>query len=132
MAKLIRRHPHVFGDAEAASAADVVERWHAIKRNERGEALGQLPEAMPALIRARKLQDRAERAGIGGGRHAGEAMSSARRACEEFLSPGWREEEGVERIGALLFDVVEAARALDVDPELALDATLRDFTAEVE
>src|SRR6202035_2956105 len=64
--KLVRRHPHVFGAAQASDAVEVVRRWDAIKRSEPGQddsGLGRLPENLPALIGARKLQRRAVAAG---------------------------------------------------------------------
>ncbi len=63
-AKLIRRHPHVFGEVEAESAGEVLSNWSEIKRAERGgELFGELPETLPATLYAKKLQTRAERAG---------------------------------------------------------------------
>lgn len=121
MAKLIRRHPHVFGEAEAASAEDVVERWHSIKRTERdGSVFGELPENLPALIKAKKLQDRATKAGLIEARPAPEDAADLSR------------EAAFDYIGGLLFEVVDAARALGVDPELALSARAADFRKSIE
>ena len=121
MAKLIRRHPHVFGEAEAASAGDVVERWHSIKREEReGSVFGELPDNLPALIRAKKLQDRAIKAGLAEARPAAEDVADLSR------------EAAFDYIGNLLFEVVDAARALGVDPELALSARAADFRKSIE
>ena len=91
--KLIRRHPHVFGDTDVQTAAGVVEQWDEIKREgERGgELFGPLPENLPSLSYARKVQ-----------RQAG------------------HKPEPFEIVGDLFFQAVAAARALDVDPELAL------------
>ncbi len=129
IAKLIRRHPHVFGEAEASSASDVVERWHAIKRDERGgSVIGELPENLPALIRARKLQERAVRGRMVADRPAEESLAAAREKLAAELAGG----EAFDYIGALLFDVVDAARALGVDPELALSAAAARFREETE
>ena len=97
--KLVRRHPHVFGEAAVDSAEGVVEQWDEIKRKgERGGSLfGPMPENLPALSYARKVQ-----------RQAG------------------HKPEPLEIVGDLFFHAVAAARALDVDPELALrEATNR-------
>jgi uncharacterized protein YabN with tetrapyrrole methylase and pyrophosphatase domain len=131
MAKLIRRHPHVFGDVEAASADAVVERWHAIKRDERGgRAIGDLAKTLPALVRARKLQERARRGGLDDRRDPRDALASAARRLDRI-----RDGDGAgafEAVGAALLEVVEAAAGLGVDPELALSATAEDYRRSVE
>ena len=98
--KLIRRHPHVFGEASVDTAAGVVRQWDDIKRDdERGGAIfGALPENLPALSYARKVQ-----------RQAGETRTP------------------FEIVGELFFQAVAAARALDVDPELALRGAANRF-----
>ncbi len=130
-AKLIRRHPHVFGDVKAATADDVRDTWATVKREtERGgDVFGDLPDVLPATTYAKKVQRHAESAGYGS-RNAGEALSDARRGCEGFFAPGW--EDKAEQIGALLFDVVEAARALEVDPELALRQHANGYRRDIE
>jgi MazG family protein len=113
--KLIRRHPHVFGDAEAASAGEVLRNWDEIKRAEEGDGLfGDLPESLPATIYARKVQRRAERAGRGGAA----SVSETERRLTEAAS----REERFEASGELLFAAVDAARRAGADPELALRA----------
>jgi MazG family protein len=133
MAKLIRRHPHVFGDAEADSASEVVDRWHAIKRDERGgSVLGELPQNLPALISARKLQDRAARSGAAPDRPVAESMAAVRDRLEPICEADIAEDEAFDYIGSLLFDVVDAARALGVDPELALSAAAARFREQID
>jgi nucleoside triphosphate diphosphatase len=130
-AKLIRRHPHVFGDAEAESAGEVLSNWSEIKRAERGgELFGDLPETLPATLYAKKLQTRAARAGVG--------ESSLERSLAEVerASAGLAEPtpgpEGFERAGELLLAAVDAARNLGVDPELALRAAATRFRDDIE
>jgi uncharacterized protein YabN with tetrapyrrole methylase and pyrophosphatase domain len=103
--KLIRRHPHVFGEAAVDTAAGVVRQWDEIKReDERGGALfGTLPENLPALSYARKVQ-----------RQSGEQRTP------------------FDVVGELFFQAVAAARALDVDPELALRQAANRFKEERE
>jgi uncharacterized protein YabN with tetrapyrrole methylase and pyrophosphatase domain len=98
--KLIRRHPHVFGDKSVETADGVVQQWDEIKREgERGGSLfGPLPENLPSLSHARKVQ-----------RQAG------------------HKPEPFEIVGELFFQAVAAARALDVDPELALREAANRF-----
>lgn len=132
--KLIRRHPHVFGDAEIATAAAQTDAWEEHKRAERAArgatgALDGVPLSLPALLRARKLQSRAVRAGAPEHDLERAALEVGARlsALRETLSSeeGGRCGEGV---GALLFAVVALARAAGVEPEGAL----RDATAEFE
>jgi XTP/dITP diphosphohydrolase/tetrapyrrole methylase family protein/MazG family protein/ATP diphosphatase len=108
--KLIRRHPHVFGDVEVEGASDVVRNWDAIKRGESGSIFGDLPENLPATLYARKIQRRAENAGV-------ELESNAEDETDEPF----------ETIGRRLFALVAEARELDVDPELALRAYAKQF-----
>ena len=120
--KLVRRHPHVFGDAEASTADAVLRRWDAIKRTEPGaseDPFGDLPESLPATIYAGKVQRRAAGAGLV------EGPEPLRRLEEEIgrlrleTSSG---ERAFEAIGELLYAAVAAAREAGVDAELALRA----------
>jgi XTP/dITP diphosphohydrolase/tetrapyrrole methylase family protein/MazG family protein/ATP diphosphatase len=120
--KLIRRHPHVFGEERAESAGEVLESWAKIKReNERGgEVFGDLPENLPATLYAKKVLRRAQSAGLTPPAGPGEG-GGAPPADEAF-----------EAIGAQLFDAVRAAGAAGVDPEIALRETARRFKADIE
>jgi XTP/dITP diphosphohydrolase/tetrapyrrole methylase family protein/MazG family protein/ATP diphosphatase len=122
IAKLIRRHPHVFGDAEAESAGEVLRNWDRIKVEEEGRGAGEpfadLPENLPALLYARKVQRRAASAGLGGA-----------PAAEDMPDPEQRDAEE-RRIGEALFELVDEARRLRVDPELALRQAAQRFRAE--
>ena len=132
--KLIRRHPHVFGEVRAETAEAVIENWGRIKREEErgGAVFGDLPESLPATLYTHKLLGRAAGAGLGEA-GAGEALADGRRVCEEFFSPGWSsEDEAFERIGDLLFAAVAAARALGADPELALREAAHRFRADID
>jgi MazG family protein len=80
--KLVRRHPHVFGDRAAETAGEVVRNWHEIKRHEEqgGELFGHLPETLPATLYAKKVLKRAQSAGFawsGSGRDPGERLLAA-------------------------------------------------------
>jgi MazG family protein len=131
-AKLIRRHPHVFGEVEAESAGQVLANWSEIKRGERGgELFGELPETLPATLYAKKLQTRAERAGLREEVAPSEAVTAAMRTAQE-LSPDLPEPERFDQAGDALFAAVDAARAAGVDPELALRAAADRFRGEHE
>ena len=117
--KLIRRHPHVFGEADAETAADVLRNWDRIKREEEGrgaeEPFADVPANLPALLYARKIQRRATAAGLEG--------SEPR---ERIPDPELR--DAAERwLGEALFALVDVARRLRVDPELALRAAAQRF-----
>jgi MazG family protein len=132
--KLIRRHPHVFGEAEAETAAQVLRNWDEIKREEPGREEGvfaEVPENLPALLLARKVQRRAASAGIveiG----AEEALQDL-RACVEALAQAPEDPQArFGMLGAVLFAAVHLARALRLDPELALRAASERFREAVE
>jgi uncharacterized protein YabN with tetrapyrrole methylase and pyrophosphatase domain len=107
--KLIRRHPHVFGDREAATAGDVVRNWDQIKRDEEGEGeiFGPIPETLPSTLYAKKVLRRAKAAG------------------HDWSGPG---NDPGERLLTAVREAVEAG----VDPELALRRAADRFREEVD
>ncbi|HEX9775153.1 MAG TPA: nucleoside triphosphate pyrophosphohydrolase [Actinomycetota bacterium] len=121
--KLVRRHPHVFGDAEVGGASDVVANWDEIKRHEkqRSSAIEGVPDTLPALAYAQKLQRRASAAGFGRP-PAAEAGESEPGESE----PGETVEDEAS-LGELLFGVVALARRLDLDAETALRRAAKAF-----
>ena len=128
--KLIRRHPHVFGDVQAQSPDAVRRNWDEIKRTTEGRGAGGLfgdvPENLPALSLAAKTQRRA-----GGAPDGADAIASVtQRAAALDSLPGPRER--FEAIGELLFAVVACARALEIDAELALRQATAGFRKRVE
>lgn len=131
--KLVRRHPHVFGDASAADADSVVANWEVLKAAEKPERTGPfdgVPSAQPALQYAGQLQSRAAKTGFDWSAEA-EAAQRVRLALEGFLAAGddpAREHE----IGDLLFSVIGLARRHRLDPELALRDAARRFRARFE
>lgn len=128
VAKLVRRHPHVFADVAVAGAADVVENWEAIKAREkaRKSVTEGLPLALPALALAETLQRRAERLGapleLTVPRLAAGEQPAAAVAAAAVASNG-----SPEDFGELLFTVVAFARSRGVDPERALRGANRAF-----
>jgi len=122
--KLIRRHPHVFGEAEARTAGEVLLNWDRIKREEEGRGAGEpfadVPENLPALLYARKVQRRAVSAGLESDEAQGRiADPEVRDAAERWL-------------GEALFALVDLARRMRLDPELALRAAAQRFRDRVE
>ena len=141
-AKLVSRHPHVFGDAEAASAGRVKERWEQIKREEEGRegVFHDVPEGLPALLYARKVQNRAKAVGFEYPDLAGalaDFEDELRELRAELPASDPAPETEPERrvaaeLGDVLFAAVNVARRLNVDPELELRAATKRFRARVE
>jgi MazG family protein len=142
-AKLVRRHPHVFGEAAADSAGRVRERWEAIKREQEGREgiFHAIPESLPALLQARKVQRRAASVGYDWPDLEGplaklrEELAELTDAIDVAGAPAPETEADAavfHEVGDLLFTVVNVARRLNVDPELALRATSRRFVERVE
>ena len=142
-AKLVRRHPHVFGGDEAATAGRVRERWEAIKTESEGREgiFHDVPAALPALLHARKVQRRAVAVGfdypdLAGAR--GDLAEELRELDDEIVRAGEPapETEPDERVAAeagdVLFSAVNVLRRLNVDPELALRGATGRFVARVE
>ncbi len=115
--KLIGRHPHVFGDVEVAGPADVRRNWDEIKRVREGRGadgpFADVPESLPALSLAAKVQRRAE------GEQARAPFELLEASLGRLAACSGRD-ACFEEVGELLFAAVRCARALDVDPELAL------------
>jgi XTP/dITP diphosphohydrolase len=120
--KLVRRHPHVFGDVEAADADAVNRNWEAIKAAERVDQppLASVPLAAPALTLAATLQRKASRLGVGP-----DALPLLDVATDFDRSPS------EANAGELLWAVVTAMRAAGIDPEAALRARARRFRDQV-
>jgi MazG family protein len=118
--KLIRRHPHVFGDVDASTAAEVLRNWDEIKRGEEGREpgiFGDVPENLPAPLYARKLLRRA---------------SSAGRELPAMPVAEHVDAADFESVGDLMLAVVARARELRVDPELALRSAADRFREQID
>jgi MazG family protein len=129
--KLIRRHPHVFGEVEVESAGEVLRNWDAIKQTEAGREpgiFGDVPENLPGPLYARKVQRRAATSGFDFEDVPYEAVEAE---LEELREAATREERFHEA-GDVLFAAVNVARKLKVDPELALRAASDRFRGRVE
>ena len=131
--KLIRRHPHVFGEVQAKTSVEVRRNWDQIKRSEPGREQGlfaEVPENLPGPLYARKLQRRAASSGFDFPGVEGPIQSVRDELAELEAARGDREQEFHE-LGDVLFAVVNVARKLAVDPELALRAAADRFRARV-
>jgi MazG family protein len=141
--KLVRRHPHVFGDAEARTAGRVRERWERIKFEEEGREgiFHDVPAGLPALLFARKVQRRAAAIGFEYPDTAGalaDLEDELRELKEALADVGETSPETepdphvVEEVGDVLFAAVNVSRRLNVDPELALRWMSDRFVSRVE
>ena len=131
--KLVRRHPHVFGDFEADTPGRVKENWDRIKREQEGRegVFHDVPEALPALLYARKLQQRAKAVGFEYADAEG-AVADLDDELGELKADLGSPERRAEELGDVLFAAVNVARKLDVDPELELRRASQRFRRRVE
>jgi MazG family protein len=135
--KLVRRHPHVFARSEAGTADEVLRQWDAIKRSEKGDEdkpfLHGIGKGLPALLRAAKLQKKVAKVGFdwpGVDGIIGKIEEELEEVRDELKAhePGTAVSEELEaEVGDLLFVVVNLARKLNIDPEVALEGTNAKF-----
>jgi MazG family protein len=142
--KLVRRHPHVFGEVDARTPGRVRENWERIKREqeEREGVFHEVPGALPSLLFARKVQRRARAVGFeypdvdGALADLDDEVRELKEAIDEAGGEPAPETEPdthvFEELGDVLFAAVNVARRLNVDPELALRAMSERFVARVE
>jgi tetrapyrrole methylase family protein/MazG family protein len=116
--KVVRRHPHVFGTESPKDVEQIKGRWEEIKRQE-GKRLS-VTTALPALIEARKLQERAAQSNKEFSVRPSPAIAALLTEADE------------QRLGTLLFEIVARARELQLDPELALKRINAQFAQEIE
>ncbi len=128
--KLIRRHPHVFGTTEVSGAGEVLENWEQIKMNEPGRksALDGVPKYLPALVRARRVQEKASRVGFDWG-HIEDVWKKVHEEIDELKEAHLKNDprKAEEELGDLLFSIVNISRFLPANPEDALRGTIEKF-----
>lgn len=142
--KLIRRHPHVFGEVEVGGTEDVRSNWDKIKREQEGRGsdgpFSDVPENLPGLLYARKMLRRAKSAGLEGpAEDSGEALRRVRSAIDALPSSTLaisetdrtdaERDEAEAAIGQALLALTDLARACRVDPELSLRAAANELRA---
>jgi MazG family protein len=133
--KMVRRHPHVFGDEHAESAAEVLRHWERIKKEEKAAALNGdtsvlagVPKALPAMMKAMLLGTRAARVGFDWDR-AENVIDKVAEELDELraaVASGDRA-SAADELGDLFFSLVNLARKLDLDPEESLEKTNGKF-----
>jgi MazG family protein len=130
--KLIRRHPHVFGEVEADTAGEVLRNWDQIKAGEPGREpgiFGEVPENLPGPLYARKVQRRAATSGFDFPHVPYETVEGE---LEELRAAEGDRDAAFHEVGDVLFAAVNVARKLKVDPELALRAASERFRGRVQ
>jgi MazG family protein len=142
-AKLVARHPHVFGDVEAKTPGRVRENWERLKveQEQREGVFHDVPESLPSLLHARKVQRRAAAAGFdwpdleGPLAKVAEEIEELRAELERAGAPAPETEPDpavAAELGDVLFTIVNLARRVNVDPELALRQTTQRFVRRIE
>lgn len=130
--KLVRRHPHVFGDSSVATTDGVLQQWEEIKRAEKGDEekpyLHGVGKGLPGLIRASKLQKKAAKVGFDWPAETGVLAKIREELLELQAAVDEQDLEGVsEEMGDLLFSVVNLARFRKIDPEVLMAAANNKF-----
>lgn len=129
--KLIRRHPHVFGDIEAKTADKVLENWEQIKLKEAGRSsvLDGVPKVLPALVRAYRVQEKASRVGFDWGNvdDVWKKVHEETKELQEAVQSG-QLQKMEDELGDVLFSVVNLSRFMPINPEDALRGTIEKFT----
>lgn len=135
--KLVRRHPHVFGDMQIADSSAQVENWEQIKKAEKGEerrsAIAGVPPHLPALLKAQKITEKAARVGFDW-EHVDQVMAKVMEELHEFeeaMATGNNDRMEAE-LGDLLFAIVNLGRFLSINPEEALRKTISRFQKRFE
>lgn len=129
--KLIYRHPHIYGDAQAETDADVKQNWEQLKLKEKGgnkTVLAGVPEALPALVKAYRIQDKARNAGFDWDERS-QVWDKVQEEIREFQEAvdNMQADEMEAEFGDLMFSLVNAARLYNIHPDNALERTNRKF-----
>ena len=129
-AKLVFRHPHVFGERKVKDSDEVIENWEELKMKEGNRSvLAGVPVSLPAMIKSHRIQDKARAVGFDWD-HREQVWDKVIEEINEVkheLINGNRKEKMEEEIGDLIFSIVNAARLYDIEPETALEKTNRKF-----
>lgn len=135
--KLVYRHPHVFGSTQADTPEQVLENWEQLKKKEKHqktqtEVLQSVPEALPALIRAKKVQKKAADVGFDFPQTT-DALKKVFEECKELQDEIRLGGSGIEEeFGDLLFSIVNISRFLKINPEFALTKAIKKFINRFE
>ncbi|TAD90150.1 MAG: nucleoside triphosphate pyrophosphohydrolase [Bacteroidetes bacterium] len=130
--KLIHRHPHIYANAVVENEEDVKRNWERLKMQEKGKTsvLGGVPAGLPALVKALRIQEKAKKIGFEW-EHKAQVWSKVLEEMEELkVAEQSQDQQHIEEeFGDLMFSLVNYARFLNIDPELALERTNQKFKA---
>jgi XTP/dITP diphosphohydrolase len=126
--KLIRRHPHIFGDVKVQSAAEVKENWEKIKLTEGNKSvLSGVPQSLPAMVKSYRIQEKARGVGFDWD-HAEQVWNKVLEEMNEFRYEVDQQSDRMEdEFGDLMFALINYARFIEINPEDALEKTNRKF-----
>lgn len=129
--KLIFRHPHVYGDAQAQTAGEVIQNWEQIKLKEKDgnkSVLGGVPDALPALIKAYRIQDKARNVGFDWEKRT-EVWDKVREELVELEVELDKDdkEKATDEFGDFLFSMINVGRVYHINPDNALERTNKKF-----
>lgn len=131
--KLIYRHPHIFADVTANDSETVMQNWETLKLKEKGgnkSVLSGVPNSLPALIKAHRIQDKARSVGFDW-EHREQVWEKVQEEINEFKTEiaAMDKDKMEAEFGDLLFSLINAARLYDINPENALERTNRKFSS---
>jgi MazG family protein len=136
--KMIRRHPHVFGDRTVSSSEEVIQNWHQIKRNERKSSqnpsiFDSVPASLPSLMRAYRISDRAAKSGFEWTELAGETQNPEGLPQRLKSAMGQQDKDlQSEEFGQMFFALANMCRRANIHPETALAGTIKKFEQKVQ
>lgn len=133
--KLIRRHPHIYGDVQVEDEAEVKRNWEMIKKSEgKKSVLSGVPNSLPAMVKAYRMQDKTKQVGFEW-ENEHQVWEKVEEEIDEFKAvlKAPRDQDKLEdEFGDILFSLVNYARYIGIDPELALDKVNKKFKARFE
>jgi len=134
--KLVNRHPHIYGDVEAATEEEVKSNWEKIKLKEKGEerqsVLQGVPSGLPSLVKAQRIQEKVRGVGFDWD-HAGQVWAKVQEELGELqVEVDNKSDRIADEFGDVLFSLINYARFLDVNPDEALERTNRRFKARFQ
>ena len=128
--KLIHRHPHIYGDVEVADEEEVKQNWEKLKLKEgKTSVLEGVPKSLPAMIKATRIQEKARGVGFDWDNQE-QVWDKVKEELEELkveIDKGANHKEIEDEFGDVLFSMINYARFVDVDPEMALERTNKKF-----
>ena len=135
--KLVRRHPHIYGDLAISGEEEVKENWEKIKLAEKGNegVLGGVPKSLPAMVKAMRIQEKARGAGFDWD-HKDQVWDKVEEEMSEFKQeidgPQMNKEAASDEFGDLIFSLINYARFVDINPEEALERTNKKFISRFQ